>query len=36
LFTDEAWAATVGNTAKFTGEFERSLESIVVRPPGVE
>ena len=25
LFTDEAWAATIGNTAKFTEEFERSL-----------
>jgi predicted O-linked N-acetylglucosamine transferase (SPINDLY family) len=32
LFTDAAWAATIGNTAKFTAEFERSLESIVVTP----
>jgi len=34
LSTDAAWAATIGNTAKFTAEFERSLLSIVVRPPG--
>ena len=33
LFTDEAWAATIGNTAKFTEEFERSLMSIVKTPP---
>jgi predicted O-linked N-acetylglucosamine transferase (SPINDLY family) len=36
LFTDAAWAATIGNTAKFTEEFERSLEAVVVRPVGVE
>jgi predicted O-linked N-acetylglucosamine transferase (SPINDLY family) len=35
LFTDAAWAATIGNTSKFTAEFERSLISIVVRPPPV-
>jgi predicted O-linked N-acetylglucosamine transferase (SPINDLY family) len=35
LFTDDAWAATIGNMAKFTEEFERSLISIVVRPPPV-
>jgi predicted O-linked N-acetylglucosamine transferase (SPINDLY family) len=33
LFTDEAWAATIGNTAKFTEEFERSLMSIVKALP---
>jgi predicted O-linked N-acetylglucosamine transferase (SPINDLY family) len=33
LFTDEAWAASLGNTARFTAEFERSLMSIVVTPP---
>ena len=32
LFTDDAWAATIGNIAKFTEEFEDSLMSIVVRP----
>ena len=35
LFTDEAWATTIGNTAKFTEEFERSLMSIVKSPPPV-
>lgn len=35
MFTDDAWAATIGNTGKFTEEFERSLMSIVVKPtPG--
>jgi predicted O-linked N-acetylglucosamine transferase (SPINDLY family) len=33
LFTDEAWAATIGNTTKFTEEFERSLMSIVKTVP---
>jgi predicted O-linked N-acetylglucosamine transferase (SPINDLY family) len=33
VFTDEAWAATIGNTAKFTEEFEHSLAAIVLRPP---
>ena len=33
LFTDDAWAATIGNITKFTEQFERSLMSIVVRPP---
>ena len=33
LFTDEAWAATIGNTGKFTEEFERSLMSIVKTLP---
>jgi len=33
LFTDDAWSGTIGNTGKFTEEFERSLISIVVRPP---
>jgi predicted O-linked N-acetylglucosamine transferase (SPINDLY family) len=32
-FTDDAWAATIGNIAKFTEQFERSLKSVVVRPP---
>jgi predicted O-linked N-acetylglucosamine transferase (SPINDLY family) len=32
LFTDEAWAATIGNITRFTEEFEGSLMSIVVRP----
>jgi predicted O-linked N-acetylglucosamine transferase (SPINDLY family) len=37
MFTDDAWAATIGNTGKFTEQFERSLTSIVVRPtPGNE
>ena len=35
LFTVEAWATTIGNTAKFTEEFERSLMSIVKSPPSV-
>jgi predicted O-linked N-acetylglucosamine transferase (SPINDLY family) len=35
LFTDEAWAATIGNTAKFTSEFEKSLLTIVKTPPPV-
>jgi predicted O-linked N-acetylglucosamine transferase (SPINDLY family) len=35
-FTDDAWAATIGNIAKFTEQFERSLMSIVVRPPPVQ
>ena len=32
-FTDDAWAGTIGNIGKFTEEFERSLLSIVVKPP---
>ena len=36
LFTDEAWAATIGNTAKFTEQFERSLISVVVTPSPVQ
>lgn len=35
-FTDDAWAATIGNIAKFTEQFERSLMSVVVRPPPVQ
>ena len=31
LFTDEAWATTIGNIAAFTEEFERTLISIVAR-----
>jgi predicted O-linked N-acetylglucosamine transferase (SPINDLY family) len=34
-FTDDAWAATIGNIAKFTEQFERSLMSIVLRAPPV-
>jgi predicted O-linked N-acetylglucosamine transferase (SPINDLY family) len=31
-FTDAAWDATVGNIAKFTAEFERTLGTIVLAP----
>lgn len=36
LFTDEAWAGTIGNTAEFTRDYERSLMSIVVTPSPVQ
>jgi predicted O-linked N-acetylglucosamine transferase (SPINDLY family) len=35
-FTDDARAATIGNIAKFTEQFERSLMSVAVRPPPVQ